>query len=195
MWDISKAGEKKIPPLTIIAVFSFPMLMQERTRSALLESLFEELQLRSRSMMGLPVGEDDKMENGSGGFLENFKVSHSGVRTCPGAHVFLKLIARPPKEYWPFWSAVLRVRPKNQLSIQQPFSGAPPAVLYLTSQERTFSPFLCSFLQSCSTVQGGIPSCPWEVKLFMLHAGVWCHVGFHSTTYRRRSVCKRNCSD
>ncbi|NXX71163.1 RPGP1 protein, partial [Spizella passerina] len=47
--------------------------LEERTRSALLESLFEELQLRSRSMMGLPVGEDDKMENGSGGFLENFK--------------------------------------------------------------------------------------------------------------------------
>ncbi|KAM9567945.1 rap1 GTPase-activating protein 1-like isoform 4-T4 [Guaruba guarouba] len=47
--------------------------LEERTRSALLESLFEELQLRSRSMMGLPTGEDDKMENGSGGFLENFK--------------------------------------------------------------------------------------------------------------------------
>ncbi|XP_068812561.1 rap1 GTPase-activating protein 1 isoform X4 [Struthio camelus] len=47
--------------------------LEERTRSALLESLFEELQLRSRSMMGLPVGEDDKMENGSGGFFENFK--------------------------------------------------------------------------------------------------------------------------
>ncbi|XP_063210221.1 rap1 GTPase-activating protein 1-like isoform X3 [Chroicocephalus ridibundus] len=47
--------------------------LEERTRSALLESLFEELQLRSRSMMGLPIGEDDKIENGSGGFLENFK--------------------------------------------------------------------------------------------------------------------------
>uniref|UniRef100_A0A8C4KGU8 Rap1 GTPase-activating protein 1-like n=1 Tax=Dromaius novaehollandiae TaxID=8790 RepID=A0A8C4KGU8_DRONO len=47
--------------------------LEERTRSALLESLFEELQLHSRSMMGLPVGEDDKMENGSGGFFENFK--------------------------------------------------------------------------------------------------------------------------
>ncbi|XP_067998203.1 rap1 GTPase-activating protein 1-like isoform X6 [Melanerpes formicivorus] len=48
--------------------------LEERTRSALLESLFEELQLRSRRMMGLPTGEDDKIENGSGGFLENFKV-------------------------------------------------------------------------------------------------------------------------
>uniref|UniRef100_A0A8B9SAJ8 Rap-GAP domain-containing protein n=1 Tax=Apteryx owenii TaxID=8824 RepID=A0A8B9SAJ8_APTOW len=47
--------------------------LEERTRSALLEILFEELQLRSRSMMGLPIGEDDKMENGSGGFFENFK--------------------------------------------------------------------------------------------------------------------------
>ncbi|XP_075295046.1 rap1 GTPase-activating protein 1 isoform X5 [Opisthocomus hoazin] len=47
--------------------------LEERTRSALLESLFEELQLRSRSMVGLPIGEDDKIENGSGGFLENFK--------------------------------------------------------------------------------------------------------------------------
>ncbi|XP_064884512.1 rap1 GTPase-activating protein 1 isoform X3 [Columba livia] len=47
--------------------------LEERTRSALLESLFEELQLRSRSMMGLPIGEDDKIENGSGSFLENFK--------------------------------------------------------------------------------------------------------------------------
>ncbi|XP_046761555.1 RAP1 GTPase activating protein isoform X6 [Gallus gallus] len=47
--------------------------LKERTRSALLESLFEELQLRSRCMMGLPVEEDDKTENGSGGFFENFK--------------------------------------------------------------------------------------------------------------------------
>ncbi|XP_014464726.1 rap1 GTPase-activating protein 1 isoform X6 [Alligator mississippiensis] len=47
--------------------------LEERTRSALLESLFEELQLRSRNMMGLASGEDDKMENGSGGFFENFK--------------------------------------------------------------------------------------------------------------------------
>ncbi|XP_072183538.1 rap1 GTPase-activating protein 1-like isoform X4 [Excalfactoria chinensis] len=47
--------------------------LKERTRSALLESLFEELQLRSRCMMGLPIEEDDKTENGSGGFFENFK--------------------------------------------------------------------------------------------------------------------------
>lgn len=96
---MQKRGKKKIPPLPIIAVFSFPMLMQERTRSALLESLFEELQLRSRSMMGLPIGEDDKIENGSGGFLENFKVSHSGLIPHPVAYTFLKSIVCPSKEY------------------------------------------------------------------------------------------------
>ncbi|NWX27624.1 RPGP1 protein, partial [Notiomystis cincta] len=62
------------PPLPNPAIFKKVCFSgPERTRSALLESLFEELQLRSRSMMGLPVGEDDKIENGSGGFLENFK--------------------------------------------------------------------------------------------------------------------------
>lgn len=50
-------------------------------------------------MMGLPIGEDDKMENGSGGFLENFKVSRSGLITCPVAHIFLKLVVCPSKEY------------------------------------------------------------------------------------------------
>ncbi|XP_077201962.1 rap1 GTPase-activating protein 1-like isoform X4 [Paroedura picta] len=47
--------------------------LEERTRSALLESLYEEVQIRSRSMMGWASGEDDKMENGGGGFFENFK--------------------------------------------------------------------------------------------------------------------------
>lgn len=51
---------------------------QERTRSALLETLYEELHLNSQSMMGLG-GDDDKMENGGsggggGGFFESFKV-------------------------------------------------------------------------------------------------------------------------
>ncbi|XP_053149109.1 rap1 GTPase-activating protein 1-like, partial [Hemicordylus capensis] len=48
-------------------------LYKERTRSALLESLYEELQIRRRSMMGLASGDDDKIENGGGGFFENFK--------------------------------------------------------------------------------------------------------------------------
>ncbi|KAM3843575.1 rap1 GTPase-activating protein 1-like [Vipera latastei] len=47
--------------------------LEERTRSALLESLYEELQIRSRSMMGLASGDEDKIENGGGGFFENFK--------------------------------------------------------------------------------------------------------------------------
>lgn len=55
-------------------------LEQERTRSALLESLYEELQIRSRSMMGLASGDEDKIENGGGGFFENFKV-RDGVNT------------------------------------------------------------------------------------------------------------------
>lgn len=48
---------------------------QERTRVALLETLYEELHIHSQSMMGLG-GDDDKMENGSGGggFFESFKV-------------------------------------------------------------------------------------------------------------------------
>ncbi|XP_054857170.1 rap1 GTPase-activating protein 1 isoform X1 [Eublepharis macularius] len=49
--------------------------LEERTRAALLETLYEELHLNSQSMMGL--GDDDgKLENGSGsggGFFESFK--------------------------------------------------------------------------------------------------------------------------
>ncbi|XP_068172273.1 rap1 GTPase-activating protein 1 isoform X2 [Antennarius striatus] len=52
--------------------------LEERTRSALLETLYEELHINSQSMMGL-VGDEDKAENGSGGggggggFFESFK--------------------------------------------------------------------------------------------------------------------------
>lgn len=49
--------------------------MQERTRSALLETLYEELHMKSQCMMG--IGEDEKLENGGGGgggFFESFKV-------------------------------------------------------------------------------------------------------------------------
>ncbi|XP_075802853.1 rap1 GTPase-activating protein 1 isoform X2 [Microtus pennsylvanicus] len=48
--------------------------LEERTRVALLETLYEELHIHSQSMMGLG-GDDDKMENGSGGggFFESFK--------------------------------------------------------------------------------------------------------------------------
>ncbi|KAM9035268.1 rap1 GTPase-activating protein 1 isoform X4 [Sarcophilus harrisii] len=49
--------------------------LEERTRAALLETLYEELHVHSQSMMGLG-GDEDKMENGgggSGGFFESFK--------------------------------------------------------------------------------------------------------------------------
>ncbi|XP_021472078.2 rap1 GTPase-activating protein 1 isoform X5 [Oncorhynchus mykiss] len=49
--------------------------LKERTRSALLETLYEDLHINSQAMMGLGRDED-KMENGSGGgggFFETFK--------------------------------------------------------------------------------------------------------------------------
>lgn len=52
-------------------------LCKERTRSALLETLYEELHVNSQAMMGVG-GEEDKLENGSGsggGFFESFKVT------------------------------------------------------------------------------------------------------------------------
>lgn len=56
---------------------------QERTRAALLETLYEELHVHSQSMMGLG-GDDDKMENGSGGggFFESFKVKAPGLASA-----------------------------------------------------------------------------------------------------------------
>lgn len=59
--------------LFCICVFWF----QERTRSALLETLYEELHVNSQAIMGVG-GEDDKLENGNaggGGFFESFKVN------------------------------------------------------------------------------------------------------------------------
>uniref|UniRef100_A0A8D0GG44 RAP1 GTPase activating protein n=1 Tax=Sphenodon punctatus TaxID=8508 RepID=A0A8D0GG44_SPHPU len=49
--------------------------LEERTRTALLETLYEELHINSQSMMGLG-SDEDKVENGSGsggGFFESFK--------------------------------------------------------------------------------------------------------------------------
>ncbi|XP_077586574.1 rap1 GTPase-activating protein 1 isoform X3 [Stigmatopora nigra] len=49
--------------------------LEERTRSALLETLYEELHVNSQAMMGVG-GDDDKVENGGsggGGFFESFK--------------------------------------------------------------------------------------------------------------------------
>ncbi|XP_058265026.1 rap1 GTPase-activating protein 1 isoform X2 [Hemibagrus wyckioides] len=49
--------------------------LEERTRGALLETLYEELHINSQAMMGL-VGDEEKLENGGGGgggFFESFK--------------------------------------------------------------------------------------------------------------------------
>ncbi|KAG9352885.1 hypothetical protein JZ751_017461 [Albula glossodonta] len=49
--------------------------LEERTRTALLETLYEELHINSQSMMGLG-SDEEKLENGSGGgggFFESFK--------------------------------------------------------------------------------------------------------------------------
>ncbi|XP_028921623.1 rap1 GTPase-activating protein 1 isoform X1 [Ornithorhynchus anatinus] len=49
--------------------------LEERTRAALLETLYEELHIHSQSMMGVG-GDEDKLENGGGGgggFFESFK--------------------------------------------------------------------------------------------------------------------------
>ncbi|KAF3856686.1 hypothetical protein F7725_017409 [Dissostichus mawsoni] len=63
--------------------------LEERTRSALLETLYEELHINSQSMMGLGV-DDEKLENGAGagggGFFESFKVQHPPVNLQPHMH-------------------------------------------------------------------------------------------------------------
>lgn len=63
---------------------------QERTRAALLETLYEELHIHSQSMMGLG-GDEDKMENGGGGggFFESFKVKSRGLPGCRGGRMWL----------------------------------------------------------------------------------------------------------
>lgn len=63
--------------LCFIPLFVHVCVRKERTRSALLETLYEELHVNSQAMMGVG-GEDDKLENGSGGgggFFESFKVT------------------------------------------------------------------------------------------------------------------------
>lgn len=69
---------------------SFPSVCvrKERTRSALLETLYEELHMNSQAMMGIG-GEEDRLENGSaggGGFFESFKVT--GVAGLPATFCF-----------------------------------------------------------------------------------------------------------
>uniref|UniRef100_A0A8C9X4I1 RAP1 GTPase activating protein a n=1 Tax=Sander lucioperca TaxID=283035 RepID=A0A8C9X4I1_SANLU len=62
--------------------------LEERTRSALLETLYEELHVNSQAMMGVG-GDDDKLENGSaggGGFFESFKVTGEAAAEAGGSN-------------------------------------------------------------------------------------------------------------
>lgn len=65
-------------------VFNLPLCVyvcEERTRSALLETLYEEIHVNSQAMMGVG-GDDDKLENGGaggGGFFESFKVTEEAA--------------------------------------------------------------------------------------------------------------------
>ncbi|XP_068114051.1 rap1 GTPase-activating protein 1-like isoform X2 [Hyperolius riggenbachi] len=56
--------------------------LQERTRSCLIDTLYEELILHSQSILG-PIEDStgDKMENSSTGFLENFKTFSLSLRS------------------------------------------------------------------------------------------------------------------
>ncbi|KAK3518453.1 hypothetical protein QTP70_000646 [Hemibagrus guttatus] len=60
--------------------------LEERTRGALLETLYEELHINSQAMMGL-IGDEEKLENGGaggggGGFFESFKLSTTFCEMC-----------------------------------------------------------------------------------------------------------------
>lgn len=161
VWNITKAGwVEGVLPLPVTAVFIFLILMQERTRSALLESLFEELQLRSRRMMGLPTAEDDKIENGSGGFLENFKVSRSGLIDLLPT-LFSSSFCGPPRNICLADQLCLE-SDRNQVS--------PSSSLSLEHLHLCFAICLTEhssfFLHSYSLTQGEIPYCLCETKLF-----------------------------
>lgn len=80
--------------------------LEERTRAALLETLYEELHVNSQSMMGLG-GDEDKLENGSGGsggFFESFKYEATSVQhgQFAGGNAVPKLIsvAFPARTQW-----------------------------------------------------------------------------------------------
>ncbi|KAG8540013.1 hypothetical protein GDO81_019986, partial [Engystomops pustulosus] len=56
--------------------------LQERTRSCLIDTLYDELFLHSQSVLGsLEENPGDKMENPSSGFLENFKTFSLSLRS------------------------------------------------------------------------------------------------------------------
>ncbi|XP_058023182.1 rap1 GTPase-activating protein 1-like [Ahaetulla prasina] len=96
--------------------------LEERTRSALLESLYEELQIRSRSMMGLASGDEDKIENGGGGFFENFKrVIRGRSQSLDTMGIAMKKQQQPP--------ATLPSRPATAgLALNQSVAEGPKAI-------------------------------------------------------------------
>ncbi|PIO34658.1 hypothetical protein AB205_0013170, partial [Aquarana catesbeiana] len=56
--------------------------LQERTRSCLMDTLYEELFLHSQTVLGtMEENPGDKMENPSSGFLENFKTFSMSLRS------------------------------------------------------------------------------------------------------------------
>lgn len=72
-----KNTHKHVTALSLSFFLPFACVCKERTWSALLENLYEELHVNSQAMMGVG-GEEDKLENGSGsggGFFESFKVT------------------------------------------------------------------------------------------------------------------------
>ncbi|XP_070598136.1 rap1 GTPase-activating protein 1-like [Erythrolamprus reginae] len=96
--------------------------LEDRTRSALLESLYEELQIRSRSMMGLASGDEDKIENGGGGFFENFKrVIRGRSQSLDTMGIAMKKQQQPP--------ATLPSRPATAgLALNQSVAEGPKAI-------------------------------------------------------------------
>lgn len=69
---------------------------QERTRAALLETLHEELQVRSQAMLGLGP-DDERPDNGGAtpGFFESFKVGRGGPASRSSPHAALRTSAPP----------------------------------------------------------------------------------------------------
>lgn len=56
------------------------VVVQERTRAALLDGLHDELQRRSQNMLGLGPEDEGRPENGHGGLLESIKVGVTDIQ-------------------------------------------------------------------------------------------------------------------
>lgn len=78
--DTSRLSDGWAPPPPLGAE---PVLvLQDRTRAALLDNLHDELHGHTQAMLGLGP-EEDKLENGGhGGFLESFKVNPRPLPTA-----------------------------------------------------------------------------------------------------------------